>query len=68
MPDAFTCRACSDLAESCGAVPDCDSCEKEYEIFETVHGFWGAYVVVVKDGKFEKVPMCRVYDIKEVKE
>ena len=66
MPDAFTCRACSDVAETCGAVPSCHSChEEEFELLEMVHSFWGSSVVVIRNGNLEKVPMYRIYDVRE---
>lgn len=66
MPDAFNCRACSDMAETCGAVPSCHQChEEEFELMEIAHSFWGSSVVVIRNGKLEKVPMYRVYDVRE---
>lgn len=66
-PIHSVCSACVDMAMSCGDVPNCQQCgdEKEYELFETHFSFWNSYVVIIKNGKLEKVGMSRVYDIRE---
>ena len=66
-PSYGTCSGCVDYAEMCGEVPNCAKCESdnEYELFETHFSFWNSYAVIIKNGKFEKVDISRVYDIRE---
>ena len=65
-PYSSACSACADLAYTCGAVPNCKLCHNdEYELLETHHFFGGSYAVIIRKGKLEKVPMDRVYDVRE---
>ena len=66
-PIVRVCSACVDYAEKCGALPDCANCgcEKEYEILDMRFSFWNNYVVILKDGKIEKVDTSRVYGVRD---
>ncbi len=59
---------CSDMAESCNAIPNCKECSyntTRYDLIEIGSNFWGSFAFVQKNGKIEKVSLDRVYDIKE---
>ena len=68
-PDIFVCRNCLDMDIEYGQVLDCSKCSinnKECEIISTGSSFWnGDYAVVLVNGEMKKVPMSRLYDIKE---
>lgn len=69
-PSKNTCYACVDMQESCNVVKDCGTCgyhKRIYEIVDFIHGlFASTYALVLWDGKIEKVPINRLYDIREV--
>lgn len=68
-PSHNDCCACIDLQIMCGVVEDCSKCifKKDYEILKIVTPIFGkSYAMIVKDGKIEKVPLKRIYDVREV--
>lgn len=72
QPDEGTCLACMDLDDLFGQVSDCGTCSlktKEYELLGIGTNFWtGDYAMVQADGKIQKVPLDRIYDVYDVKE
>ncbi len=67
-PDWSTCRNCLDMQIEYGQVENCKKCSvnKECQIISTGSSFWsGDYAVVLVNGEMKKVPMSRLYDIKE---
>lgn len=68
-PDRSTCSACIDTQEMFNVVDDCSKCKLNtdtYELLQIGTGFWsGNYAMVQKDGEITKVPLNRVYDVKE---
>lgn len=68
-PDRSTCSACVATQEMFNAVDDCGKCKLNtdtYELLQIGTGFWsGNYAMVQKDGEITKVPLNRVYDVKE---
>ena len=69
-PDRSTCSACVATQEMFNVVDDCGKCNKRntdtYELLQIGTGFWsGNYAMVQKDGEITKVPLNRVYDVKE---
>lgn len=67
-PSLTTCRGCSDIAESCGQIPDCNDCayqRNRYQIIQMGATIWGGYAIVLIDGSPEKVSLSMIYDIKE---
>lgn len=68
-PDRSTCSACVATQEMFNVVDDCGKCKLNtdtYELLQIGTGFWsGNYVMVQKDGEITKVPLNRVYDVKE---
>lgn len=69
-PRCATCSACIETQQMFDVVDDCSECELNtatYELLQIGTVFWsGNYAMVQKDGKIQKVPLSRVYDIKEV--
>ena len=68
-PDRSTCSACVATQEMFNVVDDCGKCKLNtdtYELLQIGTGFWsGNYAMVQKDGEITKVPLNRVYDVKE---
>lgn len=72
-PSHSRCRTCMDtwemLSGDVNQMPDCNKCfstTEEYELILIGTGFWsGDYAMVQKNGKIAKVPLSRVYDIRE---
>lgn len=68
-PDRSTCSACVATQEMFDVVDDCGKCKLNtdtYELLQIGTGFWsGNYAMVQKDGEITKVPLNRVYDVKE---
>lgn len=66
-PLYYQCRSCMDIDIEMGGVSDCSKCvfnTTEYELLGIGSNFWGAYAMVQKDGKIEKVSLSRVHDIR----
>lgn len=69
-PDRSICFACLATQEMYNVVNDCSKCKLNtdtYELLQIVVGFLsvGYYAMVQKDGKITKVPLSRIYDVKE---
>ena len=68
-PDRSTCSDCIATQEMFNVVDDCSKCKLNtdtYELLQIGTGFWsGNYAMVQKDGEITKVPLNRVYDVKE---
>lgn len=66
-PRPWRCRACIDVEDHFGMVPDCSECmETTYELISTGTSFWsGDYAMVVVDGQVERISLDRIYDVKE---
>lgn len=68
-PDRSTCSACVATQEMFNVVDDRGKCKLNtdtYELLQIGTGFWsGNYAMVQKDGEITKVPLNRVYDVKE---
>ena len=68
-PDRSTCSACVATQEMFNVVDDCGKYKLNtdtYELLQIGTGFWsGNYAMVQKDGEITKVPLNRVYDVKE---
>lgn len=61
------CRNCLEIQMEGEFVSDCTKClrnTEEYELLGVGSGFFGAYAMVQKDGKIEKVSLSRVHDIR----
>lgn len=61
------CRNCLEIQMEGEFVSDCTKCARnttEYELLGIGNGFWGAYAMVQKDGKIEKVSLSRIYDVR----
>lgn len=70
-PLYYQCRGCMDIDAEMGGVSDCSKCSlntAEYELLGVGNGFWGAYAMVQKDGKIEKVSLDRVHSIRKKEE
>lgn len=68
-PDSSVCSGCYDTAIMFGGKISCKDCNKEeYELIETHCSLWTSYAVIVKKGKLQKVPMDRIYDVRDVSE
>lgn len=68
-PSHETCRHCIFVQQMYNVVESCNRCKdtKEYEIVQYGTNFWSdTYALVIIDGKLEKVPAYRLYDIREV--
>lgn len=67
-PSAYTCRICIDMQENNRVLEDCGKCEFHntiYEILDFKHGlFTGTYALLLHNGKVEKVPINRLYNIR----
>lgn len=69
-PIKSTCSACIETQQMFGVVDDCARCEendKEYELISVGVGLFGSCAIVQINGVMEKVPLSRIYDIKEKK-
>ena len=68
-PDHNTCCSCLDIQIDNGIIIDCEKCKSNnvrYTLLQIGTGFWsGDYAFVEKDGVIKKVPLYRVYDVKE---
>ena len=68
-PHRLTCSACVATQEMFNVFDDCGKCKLNtytYELLQIGTGFWsGNYAMVQKDGEITKVPLNRVYDVKE---
>lgn len=68
-PDRSTCSECLATQEMYSVVDDCSKCKLNtdtYELLQIGAGFFGVgYAMVQKDGKITKVPLSRIYDVKE---
>lgn len=70
-PSPAECGACVDVTDHYDYLPNCAECgykKKRYELVQIVSGFFSDYAFVQTDGKIYKVPLDRVFDIKEEKE
>ena len=68
-PSGFECYMCSEMAESCDAIPDCSNCvyDEPCELISVGTGFWsGDYAIILRNRQLEKVSLDRIYDIEEV--
>lgn len=62
------CRSCLEIQMEGEFVADCTKCSwntTEYELLGIGNGFWGAYAMVQKDEKIEKVSLDRVHSIRK---
>lgn len=72
-PDADTCMTCVDIEPDWDwdMFSDCEKCPyatTDYELLSIGVGtmFRRDYAMILKDGKVQRVPLNRVYDIREV--
>ena len=62
-PTTYECRTCMEMAESCGAVPDCQNCyyEKKVKVVNITPSFGGTRAIVIyKDGVVDDIPKERL--------
>ena len=68
-PSYKTCYLCFETSEMYEQIPNCTECnllDMRYELIQIGTSFWnGDYAMVQKDGQIEKVPLDRIYDVKE---
>ena len=68
-PSASECRKCADTTDYFDHIPDCSKCgykNARYELVSIVSGIFNDYAFVQSNGKFIKVSLDRIYDIKEI--
>lgn len=70
QPDYNTCCDCIDTQIKTGKHKKCVECEldpREYEILQFIYDAFGrAYALVLQDGVVKKIPIKRIYAIREV--
>lgn len=56
------CKMCTDIADMCDQIPDCDLCKKPKGTWvDTITNMFGTKaVVVLEDGKVETYPLHRL--------
>ena len=69
-PEHSTCSECIDIQMEYGESKDCAECPvitDEYELLDIKTSFWHKrdYALVLKDGLIQKVPLRRIYNVKE---
>jgi len=68
-PELSQCSYCNETAQMFDIIPDCNTCKvknREYEIMEIVHGFFGTYAIVYDPEQkiLTKASMSRLYDVR----
>lgn len=55
-----SCRVCIDMAESCNALPHCETCFIEVTVVSTHSSLFGGYAIIQRDSKLEQVSLDRL--------
>jgi hypothetical protein len=71
-PDVNVCEECLNMTETCGVYDvDCRECHLKTDVYELISvgsNFFGAFGIVVKDGKAETIPLHKIINIKDMEE
>lgn len=68
--DPDECKVCMDMEELYGNFHDCSKClsnNARYELISVGSNFFGSYAMVLSEGKIQKVPLNKIYDVREEK-